>query len=363
MLGAAPEESAATAVASAEATAVAAATTPPPPAAAAAPTWRSTGLPKLRQLTVEDFQQPSHVPDVIRLVGCCSGLTKLTLELVCLAPSAKDTDTAAAVAAGAALLPPGRPLGFPLRHLEVVGGGPSWAVNMWMGCVNAAALTTLRLENDAASSMDMSLLAACSDLQQLQLARIHPWSCRPFPAFGQQLSHLRALTQLMVRGEDDTAGLVGPVPAAVWQLTQLRHLDVSYLWQMEALPDAISSMRHLTQLTIQNSGIAELPHQLGAWLPQLQVLEMGSYARWWGHALSAIPLGLSRLTHLDVTRCSISSVSAVEHLVQLKRLCIRGNPLEPPFAALAKLTALEHLEFGMYKGSGSDEDSQGSDSG
>jgi Leucine-rich repeat (LRR) protein len=209
--------------------------------------------------------------------------------------------------------------------------------------------------------MDMSLLAACSGLQQLQLTGVDEARYGPFPAeaLAQQLPRLKALTELVVWGADNTPPLAGPVPAAVWQHTQMRALHTD-TWRVDMLPSCISCMRHLQELTLEVTGVAELPHQLGAWLPQLQELDIGSYRRGVRHGLTAIPLGLSRLTGLDVTRCSISSVSAVEHLVQLKRLCIRGNPLEPPFAALAKLTALEHLEISMYEGSGSDEDSEGS---
>jgi Leucine-rich repeat (LRR) protein len=197
--------------------------------------------------------------------------------------------------------------------------------------------------------MDMSFLAACSGLQQLQLWHPVAYDRLLGERVAEQLPHLKAMTQLIMVGVVGyKLPLDGPVPAGVWQLTQLQHLNITHCWEMEALPDAISSLRQLTQLSLANTGIAELPHQLGVWMPQLQGLCVTSsgYSLGLGPTqVSSIPLGLSRLTHLDITRCRISSVSAVEHLVALKVLRIAAAFMQAPFEPLTKLTALEQLEI------------------
>jgi hypothetical protein len=201
-------------------------------------------------------------------------------------------------------------------------------------------LTAVKLEHQAATGVDLARLAACTQLQELVLRHVskHHWGVRKGRALSRLLLQLTSLTRFEVLGAEGNEGpLDGQVPPGVWGLAQLRDLKLWSSWQFQELPSAISSMRHLTHLCICGSGIRQRPHQLGAWLPQLECIDADDTA------LAAIPAGLSRLTWLCMECCRVTSVAAVSHLVSLQELRIAGNHLRSQFGSLAHLLSLRTL--------------------
>jgi Leucine-rich repeat (LRR) protein len=95
-------------------------------------------------------------------------------------------------------------------------------------------------------------------------------------------------------------------------------------------------------LGLGSTHVYELPQDLGAWLPQLEALEVF----WTG--VSTIPTGLTRLTRLHASNSFITQVAAVQHLVVLKELYLDAE-LSPPFQPLSHLTALEVLRLGSSR--------------
>jgi Leucine-rich repeat (LRR) protein len=228
-------------------------------------------------------------------------------------------------------------------------GGPSWLVNGWLDRIGPAKLTAVKLEHQAATGVDLARLAACTQLQELVLRHVskHHWGVRKGRALSRLLLQLTSLTRFEVLGARGVGLLDGQVPPGVWGLAQLRALDLNRSWQFLELPSGISSLRQLTFLGVTGSRLQELPHQLGAWLPQLQVREADDTA------LEAIPHGLSRLTRLHVNRCDVRNVSAGSRLVSLQALHISGSYLQPRYGALSnlsKLLCLRTLMITNYRG-------------
>jgi hypothetical protein len=328
--------------------------------AAAAAAGLASTLAALRCLSVELGPDPCSLRHAGRLVGSCSGLTKLELlkergHWVCDGTSVVEgLDEVAAAHAAPAAAAEGSGGGTSqgggsrqppyLQHLDIGGPLPGF-VTYWMGCPQAAALTTLCLSATAVRGVHMPSLAACSNLRELVLE----WQGgvgkgsgvsvqSPFP---DELTQLTSLTKLVM----DSSGLKGPVPAVVWALTQLRHLSMRWCHDLLELPPEISSLKQLTFLDIGGTKQDGAASQLAAWLPQLEVLAMEDSPR--------VGAGeLTRLTRLTRLTCSADAAAAVDGLGQLKEahLNVWDPYLAPPLTPLGRLTALEVLSLGLEEG-------------
>jgi hypothetical protein len=233
-----------------------------------------------------------------------------------------------------------------LRRLSLYGGPPR-LVNSWLDRLGPANLTSLTLEHQAVSSVDMARLAACTQLQELQLRHVQGWrlGADKQQALSLLLQQLTSLTRLAVHGATmNFGGLMVSPPPEVWGLSELRELDLHNSWRLYEVPSQISSLGHLTFLSIASTHITELPHQLGVWLPQLECLVACGHSE-----LAAIPHSLSRLTRLSASCCDITSLSAVSDLVHLRELQLSGNELQPPYEALSRLSRLEKLSVNIFR--------------
>jgi hypothetical protein len=206
-------------------------------------------------------------------------------------------------------------------------------------------LTTLELyELDIEMPDSMPCWSACSGLQQLLLTGCPPVSDDadgPLLDPSRQLVGLTALTKLVVEEQDWGEGSACVVPLVVWELSRLRHLELNNPWLMKELPQAISSLQRLTHLKIgrYSGGLAHLPPQLSAWLPQLAVLELH------GAVVKAIP-PLPQLVHLDAGFTDISSMSAANWSTQITQLRVDG---EGALEAVRMMGALKVLTLHMDK--------------
>jgi hypothetical protein len=319
-------------------------------AAAAGPSLAAT-LSGLRSLSVWDIETPVDLADAEELVSSCSNISELHLDVGVRRPTLNGdlmppdhSQGLAAAAAGA-----GGGVEWHLPHLRSLSlyGGPPWLVNSWLDRLGPANLTAVTLEHRAASSIDMARLAACTQLQELQLRHIDTerFGKGKQQALALLLQQLTSLTKLAVHGAQmSIVGLGGRVLPEVWGLSELRELDLDNSWWLLEVPSQISSLRHLTFLGIKGTLTDELPHQLGVWLPQLECLVADG-----NRTLAAIPHSLSRLSRLSVGRCDITSVSAVSDLVHLRELQISGNKLQPPYEALTRLSRLETLYINLLR--------------
>jgi hypothetical protein len=308
--------------------------------------------------------QPEHshksvqLQCVARLISSCSGLTKLVLEKDTFQPhipvdvslfegvwtataaeeeeeeeeQGKGEQGQVAKQQGTCGTRPGVVRLPHLQRLEVEGMIRG-LVSAVVGAGVAPGLTSCKLSKEELAQDDIVSLAACSQLQELELDcdRLEWGAADGLQAF-QQLMHSSALTKLEL-------GLVGAsLLPAVSVATQLRHLDLGGA----GVPADLSSLQQLTFLDISGTDVEELPQQLGEWMPQLQVLGVA------GTEVAAIPQGLQRLTGLRAAHSSIPSVAAVEHLVGLQQLLLHG--MAPPYQQLSAFTALQELSLSISEG-------------
>jgi hypothetical protein len=315
-------------------------------AAAAASDVLAATLGRLRRLRVISIQDSSQVAHLGRLLRAATGLTQLVLELYpansvdpsnpCgpLLEEMQATQPAATAAAAAAagggaagevdircprhLLPALRHLEVPVRFLGLL--------KAWLGQQGVAAqLTHLSLSCAAAGEVDLDCLTACRGLQQLVVKNCDADRPMQLPA---DLSRVTTLTSLELPWWH-----LPEVAPVVWTLTQLRQLSLPSNNLVGRIPSDISCLRQLQQLDISAGYVEELPQQLGAWLPQLEGLEVGSTG------IATLPPGLTRLTRLGADRSWIVRVESVAALVGLKDLDLTQCSLQQPLQALSCLTA------------------------
>jgi Leucine-rich repeat (LRR) protein len=230
----------------------------------------------------------------------------------------------------------------PIQHLEVRGpcaGLP----DAWLSLPGAAAqLTALHLTLGSAPGLSSHQLQACSNLRELVIES-SPSSPEELPDrdLPQHLVHLTALTKLVLKGCGLTA-----LPAGLWCLTGLRHLDLTHSRIGRTLPSNISRLQQLRVLDLTQTWLRHLPRELGVWLPQLEELVITDSRIW------RLPSGLTRLTRLEASACGIRYASYLQYLVQLKQLEMERCQLQPPLQQLSCLTTLETLKLGWVKGAG-----------
>jgi Leucine-rich repeat (LRR) protein len=322
------------------------------PAAAAAPAGvLAATLGRLRCLCVTDIQDSSQLAHLGRLLGAATGLTQLVVKTngdsVTITPAslleglneaqagasatsaaAAEAEPAAAAAAAAAArgwLPA-------LRHLQLPGRLLG-LLEAWLPQAGSTSqLTALRVTCGAWTDTDLDCLAACVGLRELVVqGDVDGWLVQ-FPEDLSQLTALSKLELCRIRLRE--------VPEAVWRLTQLRHLSLGGNDDLRYIPDDISRLCQLQQLGLSSTGVEELPEELGTWLPQLVGLDIDHTN------VEAVPLTLTRLTELCASGSGIQQVSELTHLVGIKHLDMYSSRLQPPFADLSRLSALQTLCFG-----------------
>jgi hypothetical protein len=339
------------------------------PAAAAAAASSTIMLAGLHRLAITYTYNDSDVLGVGRLVGSCSGLTQLQLRggTVCTDRIYKfsyiqqqdDVSSTtllegweqAAAAPASASGTPGRLLPH-LRDLEVAEGNPAF-IHAWIDRLEVSGLTSLAMRNISADDpVDLSCLAACSGLKELVLqghrTNVNLGEDPLQLSLPEELTQATALTKLVLGykwgGCFDEEGTTEEevVPPVVWELTQLRHLDISH-WRIEQLPESVSTLRHLTYLNVRGTGMWELPSELSSWTPQLQVLDV-SYSM-----IQGVPR-LPWLTCLIGQDAYLREMNTVDHLLLLRELYASKYPMVGPLDGITKLTALEVLELGIEDG-------------
>ncbi|KAK9816677.1 hypothetical protein WJX72_003581 [[Myrmecia] bisecta] len=214
----------------------------------------------------------------------------------------------------------------------------------------------------------------------------------PFP---QNVVHLKHLQRLLLYG----AVHLGPVPDGIWQLCDLKMLDMQsrpMLWwggepedaeddlvlpdsrcymqhlenltvngqslqafprleatmglqtldlstnQLTTLPDDLDRLPHVTKLTLSLNKLTELPGSLGG-MEGLEELKLGD------NQMTTLPAGmgqLSALTALSVERNCLTEVpSSITHMTNLEDLYMRSLRLEAMPAFIGGLTALCSLDM------------------
>jgi Leucine-rich repeat (LRR) protein len=312
----------------------------------------------------EESYKIAQLQSVAKLIHSCSGLTELVLETAdpnravdvgmlvdAWTPAAEGVEEVgeeaeqqqgdgeggtAGTGRGGVRLPQ-------LRHLEVAGHLYEGILASLLGAGGAAGLTSCKISSpEGMDAEDFLSLAACSGLQELDLACYIPGLGRSSTVPAQHPLRCSALTKLVLWH----GGVEEPGLRAVCVATQLRHLDLECNSQLLVLPPDLSSLQQLTFLGLGETGVAVLPLQLGEWLPQLQVLGVEKTN------VAIIPQGLQQqLQSLRAAHSSIPSVAAVQHLVGLQQLQLHGNPLVPPYQQLSVFTALQELSLSISEGS------------
>jgi hypothetical protein len=201
----------------------------------------------------------------------------------------------------------------------------------------------MRLEGHVSAGADIACLGACRGLRELHLwgmrdkvkgPQKQPWASKgwelPLP---HQLTQLSALTKLVLSYNQGNRA----VPPVVWEMQQLRHLDLWGDWCAEELPGEVSSLQQLTFLRCYSEHARRLPGNMHAWPPRLQGLDVGPMTE---AKFSADDL--AHLTRLTSFAGDVTSVGAIEPLVDLRELPSWEYTVLPP--GLTQLTALTVYE-------------------
>jgi hypothetical protein len=319
-------------------------------------------LSGLRCLKVGDFNDKApELRQVGRLLGACSGLTKLMLDagLSCpdTTPLLEGMEEAAAAATAAAAAEveagggsPAAPavacpasatvaaFGLPgLQHLELMGP-MSGLIEEWMGSPAPPQLTSLRLAEGASCGVDLACLTACSGLQELEVLHHGGLMHNDSLVLPVQLTQLKGLTKLVLERCD----MGEEVPPVVWQLTQLRHLSLKGCYGsgaalMPEISDEISSLHQLTCLNLDYLRVQDAPEEIGMWLPQLRVLGVNELD------LDLHMCGITQFAGLTSLTGGIEGLAHKQQLAGLKELFLYNVLLEPPYDGVSCLTALEKL--------------------
>ena len=137
-------------------------------------------------------------------------------------------------------------------------------------------------------------------------------------------------------------GLTGPIPQALGNLTNLRHLDLSGN-QLTAIPEALGNLTNLQHLDLSGNQLTAIPEALGN-LTNLQHLDLS------GNQLTGpIPEALGQLNSLQYLGLSGNELmgpipETLGQLDSLLWLVLSDNQLTGPIPeALGQLDKLEHL--------------------
>jgi hypothetical protein len=154
------------------------------------------------------------------------------------------------------------------------------------------------------------------------------------------LTALRSLTALSLEG----FAVGEDVQQALSALTQLKQLQLVVRDQPQPLTTCwLTALKQLTHLDLHSTYVDQLPEELGASLPHLEVLLVPDCGLW------LLPMGLTRLSYLDASANGELGVGdelleVLRDATALRRLNLSGCNISTT-AYLTALTALEVLQL------------------
>ena len=162
-----------------------------------------------------------------------------------------------------------------------------------------------------------------------------------------RLTNFQHIKRLEILVEEDH------ILRSVFALTHLRELRLECWLKLGQIQDTklpCNQFAHLTQLEIETEGGYDEPKDAFNYLSQLHGLKHLELS-------TAGPLGfdfkaLSNLQYLSLSKCSVSTISALQWVVTLQDVNIEGSPTDAEIISLAKLTQLTSLtmkDFDDYK--------------
>ena len=131
---------------------------------------------------------------------------------------------------------------------------------------------------------------------------------------------------------------------SVFALTHLRELRLECWLRLEQIQDAklpCYQLAHLTRLEIEIEGGHDEPEDAFNYLSQLHGLK--HLRLWTAEPVDSDFKTLSNLHYLSLSKCSVSTISALQWVVTLQDLKIEDLPADAEIICLAKLTQLTSL--------------------
>lgn len=298
----------------------------------------------------EEGQQPLGAWQLPDLLAACTGLQQLKLwghEVdVCLPAGKADTLPA-----------------LPITQLELGGSAFNWAAP-WVVRQLVPTLRGLRiwstvgLQDDPVNNpkVDLSSLGALTGLRELTVEEVLPPGANPpacewddgaaWPVWVPEgaLLGLPHLTKLVLRdGKHERTGGRWPSPE-VWQLTQLRHLELAGYADLTTLQfrerrAVCSALTGLTHFDLSSAYVMEVPTDMDTAMPHLAVLRLPLKEQ-----QRRAPPGLTRLTELSWGRCRYMGWTAEWTALQRLHLAFEGTAKQVG-PHLRPLVALQELQI------------------
>lgn len=145
--------------------------------------------------------------------------------------------------------------------------------------------------------------------------------------FDEVVRFLEGDSQDMAKADGGSVG--SGLPESLWQLTNLRSLNLSRNW-LKSISESLAQLKNLEFLDLSSNQLANLPESLGQ-LVNLRSLNLSH------NRLTHLPVSIGQLMWMESLDLSANQLTdlplSLLHLERLKELNLNGNPLNPELAA------------------------------